>query len=109
MSHKYLHQLCDIATDAHTRFHQEIDAINVVVGVSQNMRDAGVPADVITIDCLQNKKRIILILHDQQPELISYQFSRLDSDPEDDFNHVSFGELTAELILDWMKSYLAAE
>ena len=105
--HKNLKELCDIATEAHTRFQQEIKEYDPIVGVSQGMRDSGFPADVMTIDCLKNGKRIILVLHDGKPDSISYQLAWRDKDPEDEFTELAFGELTADSLFDWMKSYLA--
>lgn len=105
MTHKNLHKLCDIVTDAHTRFQVEIADIDPIVGVSQNMRANGVPADALTIDCLKNDKRIILILHDAHPDVINYQFAWRNKDPENSFTEVSFDEVTADKVLEWMKSY----
>ena len=107
MTHKNLHKLCDIATEAHARFQLEIAEIDPIVGVSQNMRANGVPADAVTIDCLNNDKRIILVLHDEQPDLIHYQFAWRDRDPENNFTEISFDDVTTETIYEWMKSYLA--
>ncbi|BBB26159.1 hypothetical protein [Amphritea japonica] len=105
MTHKNLHKLCDIVTDAHTSFQVEIADIDPIVGVSQNMRANGVPADALTIDCLKNDRRIILILHDAHPDVINYQFAWRNKDPENGFTEVSFDEVTADKVLDWMKSY----
>lgn len=105
MSHKYLEELCDLATEAHTRFQQEVADIDPIVGVRQSMRDIGIPVDVMTIDCLKSGKRIIVILDDNQPELVRYQFAWRDKDPEDTFNEMIFADLTADKMLDWMKEY----
>ena len=105
--HKNLEALCDIATEAHTRFQQEIKHIDPIVGVRQTMRSMGIAADAMTIDCLKNGKRIILILKDEEPDTISYQYSWRDKDPDSEFTEIPFKELTADLLLSWMKSYLA--
>ncbi|MFL0809419.1 MAG: hypothetical protein K6L76_03295 [Agarilytica sp.] len=102
-----MQKLCDFATEAHTRFQQEIADIDPIVGVNQGMRNNGIPADAMTIDCLKNGKRIILILHDDQPDSISYQFSWHDKDPASHFSKIPFDDLSGELILEWMKDYLA--
>ena len=77
--------LCDLATEAHERVQLNHADIDPIVGVHHKMRDAGFPADVMTIDCLKTGKRIILILNDDQPGLIRYQFSYKDKDPAADF------------------------
>lgn len=109
MSHTNLKQLCNIVTDAHTRFQQDVADIDPIVGVNQSMRKSGIPADAMTIDCLKNQKRILLILHDDQPDSISYQFSWRNKDPSDDFMEMPFDDLAADLILGWMKNYMAVD
>jgi hypothetical protein len=108
MTHKNLHKLCDIATEAHTRFQNEIKDIDPIVGVSKSMRASGVPADVMTIDCLKNGKRIILILHDDKPDTINYQFAWRDRDYDNEFTEISFDDLTESVFLDWMKRYFVS-
>ena len=109
MSHKNFKELCNIATEAHTRFQQDIEDIDPIVGVNQSMRKNGVPADAMTVDCLKNGKRIILILHDEHPDSISYLFSWRDKDPDGKFTDIPFDDLTADLLLEWMKSYMAVD
>ena len=105
---KQLETLCDIATESHTRIQQDFKDINPIVGVNQKMREGGLPADVMTIDCLKSGKRIILILHDQQPDIISYQFSFKDKDPDEKFENIQFNELTSNKLYDWIKNYFSS-
>ena len=107
LTDKLLSALSELATEAHARIQQDFSDINPVVGVNRGMRSAGIPADAMTIDCLKSNKRIILILHDQQPEVISYQFSFKDKDPGDVFEQVKFSEVTTQKLYDWIKSYFS--
>ncbi|GAA3928250.1 hypothetical protein [Litoribacillus peritrichatus] len=102
-----LSKLSDIATEAHTRIQQNFSDLDPVVGVSQNMRKSGIPADVMTIDCLKTNKRIILILHDQQPELVRYQFAYRDKDPEGQFEEIPFNDLTSDSLYEWIHRYFS--
>lgn len=105
MTHKHLAALCDLATEAHTRIQQDFANLNPVVGVSQKMRTNNIPADAMTIDCLASGKRIIIILHDHQPEIVNYQFSFKDKDPAAELEQVSFAALKATTLYEWMKRY----
>ncbi|BBB30843.1 hypothetical protein [Neptunomonas japonica] len=107
MIDKYLKQLCDNVTDAHSRIKQDFKEIDPVVGVSQKMRDSGIAADVMTIDCLRSGKRIIIILHDQQPNIVSYQFTFKAQDPAEQFEQTPLAELSADKLYDWMESYFS--
>jgi len=102
-----LEALCDITTEAHTRIQQDFQDINPIVGVSKNMRKNGVPADAMTIDCLKTGKRIIIVLHDHNPDIINYQFSFRDKDPDSKFEQLPFKELTSTQIYDWIKIYFS--
>ncbi|WP_293266300.1 hypothetical protein [Neptunomonas sp.] len=109
MTDKHLKQLCDNATEAHTRIKHDFKNIDPIVGVSQQMRKSGIAADVMTIDCLRSGKRIILILHDQQADIISYQFTFKEQDPKEQFEHVPLVDVSADKLYDWMKSYFSSD
>ena len=107
LTETHLEILCDITTEAHTRIQQDFQDINPIVGVSKNMRKNGVPADAMTIDCLKTGKRIIIVLHDHNPDIINYQFSFRDKDPDSKFEQLPFKELTSTQIYDWIKIYFS--
>ena len=109
MINKKLELLCDRVTKSHTLIQQDFKDINPMVGVNQQMREMGVPVDVVTIDCLKSGKRIILILHDQQPDIVSYQFSFKDKDPDGEFENIQFNELTANKLYGWVKDYFSTD
>lgn len=102
-----LQQLSDTVTEAHTNIQKDFKDIDPIVGVSRSMRKSGVPADAMTIDCLKTKKRIIMVLHDLQPEVIHYQFSFMDQDPEDVFESMAFDKVTQSVLYNWMRDYFS--
>jgi len=97
--------LSDIATETHALIQKDFKDINPVVGVSRNMRAKVIPADAMTIDCLKTDKRIILILHDDNPSAVLYQFSFKYQDPGDEFLTIQLVELTVQKLYDWIQSY----
>ena len=109
MSEKPLERLSDLATEAHTKIQKDFEDINPVIGLSQGMRSIGIPADAMTIDCLKTGKRIIIVLHDHQPEILQYQFSFKAQDPADHFDTLELSELNVQLMYDWMKDYFSAK
>ncbi|MEH6466650.1 MAG: hypothetical protein V7722_03385 [Porticoccus sp.] len=108
MTDKPLSLLSDAISEAHVRIQADFEEINPVVGVSQKMRSHGIPVDMVTIDCLKSGKRIIVILHDEQPDIVSYQFSFKAEDPDDKFETIPLSELTAQTLYDWIKSYFSS-
>ena len=105
MFNQNLEKLYALANEAHARIQQEITNLDPIIGVSQKMRQSGVPADLMTIDCLKSGKRIIIILSDQEPNNINYQFAYKNKDFDNYFEQMAVNELSATLLYKWMKEY----
>ncbi len=105
MTDAALKALSDFASEAHTRIQQAYETLNPVIGVRRGMRDIGIPADAMTIDCLQTRRRILLILHDHTPNVLLYQFLMIDEDMPVEFKRISLSEVGAATLFDWMSEY----
>ncbi|MGX5200779.1 hypothetical protein [Aliikangiella sp. IMCC44632] len=105
MSDKNLAQLSDQISEAHQQIQAQYQNIDPIVGVSRKMRDLGIPADAMTIDCLRSGKRIIIILHDQMPQVVRYQFSFKTAEPDDEFLEIRIDEVTSKVLFNWMRDY----
>lgn len=105
MSEDPLKALSDMASDAHTRIQADHEHINPVVEVRRGMRDAGIPADVMTIDCLRTRRRITLILHDEQPGALLYQFVTIEDEVGDSFQTMALADMTVQTLVDWIQDY----
>ncbi|PXX89624.1 hypothetical protein DIT71_13965 [Marinobacter vulgaris] len=105
MSEDPLKALADMASDAHARIQAAHKHINPVVEVRRGMRDAGIPADVMTIDCLRTRRRITLILHDEQPGVLLYQFVTIDDEVGEDFKQVPLPDVDTATLFQWIQDY----
>ncbi|MBB5321965.1 hypothetical protein [Marinobacter oulmenensis] len=105
MAEEPLKSLSDMASEAHARIQATHQHINPVVEVRQGMRKSGIPADVMTIDCLRTRRRITLILHDGQPGVFLYQFVTIDDEVGNDFQQKPMSEMSTQLLFDWMEDY----
>ena len=94
-------------TEAHTKIQQAHQHINPVVAVRRGLRDAGIPADVMTVDCLRTRRRIMMILHDNEPGTLLYQFGSLDIEASDEFQRTALSDVGVEVLFDWMESYFS--
>jgi len=103
MSEDPLKTLSDAASEAHARIQALHEHINPVIEVRRKMRDAGIPADVLTIDCHRTRRRITLILHDEQPGLVLYQFTTIDQEAGDDFQSMAMSDLDTQTLVKWME------
>lgn len=100
-----LKALSDMASDAHARIQASHEHINPVVEVRRGMRDAGIPADVMTIDCLRTRRRITLILHDEQPGLLLYQFVTIEDEVGNDFQSMALSEMDTQTLFQWIEEH----
>jgi len=107
MSKSPLELLSDIITESHKQIQNDFKAINPVVSVTTKMRLIGIPSDIITIDCLATRKRILIVLNDGQPQKVNYQFCMKDDDPEDTFTALPLCDVTQKCLYDWMASYFS--
>ena len=105
MTSEPLKILSDLITEAHARIQQAHTDINPVVGLRRGMREKGIPADAMTVDCLRTGKRIVLILHDQQPGVLIYQFTLKDTDTDAPYQQVPLERVDTQQLFDWMQSH----
>lgn len=105
MSADPLKALSDMASDAHARIQASHRHINPVIEVRRGMRDTGVPADVMTIDCLRTRRRITLILHDEQPGVLLYQFITMEEQVGSEFQRVVLLEMDTQKLFEWIEGY----
>lgn len=105
MSEDPLKTLSDMASDAHARIQAAHQSINPVIGVRRGMRDVGIPADAMSIDCLRTQRRIMLILHDGKPGTLLYQFVTIEEEAGDDFQRMALANVKVQTLFDWMQEY----
>lgn len=105
MSEDPLKPLSDMASEAHTRIQQAYEHINPVVAVRRGMRDMGIPADAMTIDCLRTRRRIMLVLHDQVPGMLLYQFITIEQEAGDQFSQMPLSDVETDTLFSWMEDY----
>jgi hypothetical protein len=107
MADTQLEALSEHITSAHARIQQQHEDINPVVGVNRQMRKSGIPADAMTIDCLKTNRRILIILHDEQPDIVHYQFGMREQDPGPHFDTLPFEQAHEQQLYDWIVSYFS--
>lgn len=100
-----IYRLADTAGLAQASFQRDFKDIDPVVGIMRSLRDSGFAADAMTIDCMRSGKRIICILHDDNPDTVDYQFGYRDKDPDMNFLKIAKSDLTQIQFYDWMKQY----
>lgn len=99
-----LEQLSDMAEAAHARIQDLHPELEPLITVRRGMRDRGIPADAMTMDCQRNGRRILLILHDDYPDSLLYQLTHVDAEADNDFHQLALKDASAELLYTWMET-----
>ena len=97
-----VYQLGDIAALAQTKVQAEHPDIDPVIGISHNLREAGFAADTMTIQRHKTDKRILIVLHDDQPDIADVEFGKISEDPRFEFIAYDVHSLTEEVFYQWM-------
>jgi hypothetical protein len=97
-------ELSDLATQAQAKIQKDFPHIDPVIGIRQNMRQAGIAADVLTIDCRRSQKRFIFIIKDSTPEITNYQLTMIDNEGSD-YKSIVTSKLSVDLLYSWIKQY----
>ena len=105
MTQSPLETLSDRAEEAHRQLQQADAGASPMISIRRGLRDAGFPADAMNIDDMQSGKRILLVLHDEQPGILLYQFTTLEREMESDFEQMALAELDTKTLVDWMRGY----
>ncbi|TVP56773.1 MAG: hypothetical protein EA349_07610 [Halomonadaceae bacterium] len=108
MSEDALKVLSELTSDAHAQIQLHSD-LNPVVEVRRGQRDGGMPADVMTIDCLQSRRRILLILHDHEPGVLLHQFMTMDEDVGAELQRMPLSDLTVATLVGWMENHFTEQ
>ncbi len=107
MSDAEIYKLAELAQEAQAQIQCDFNHIDPIIGILKSLRPAGIPADALTIDCLNTKKRIALILHDENPQVIAYQFGYSDKDTDTAYERIPLQAVTANQIYTWIKEYFS--
>lgn len=102
-----VYDLSDIATAAQALVQAAFPHIDPIIGISHNLRDSGFPADTMTIQNHKTDKRILLVLHDEAPEIVDVEVGKISEDPTLKFESYELASLTEDVFYDWMSETLA--
>lgn len=70
MKSKLIH-LSEMVAKANDQFSSNFDSIDTLMGImDKTLRNKGMAADAITIDCKSQNKKIVLLIHDAKPDVV---------------------------------------
>ncbi len=76
-----LKKLSEIVANASDTFHSKHHRIDTLLGImDKNLRNQGIPADAITIDCIMQDKKIVILIHDNKPDVVDIALGNKNGD-----------------------------
>lgn len=76
-----LHNLSEIVARANDVFYSKFDNIDTLMGImDKTLRNQGMKADAITIDCIALDKKIVILIHDDKPDVVNIALGNKEGD-----------------------------
>ena len=90
-----IYTLADLAQQAQSRIQIDYAHLNPVIHVLRKLRESGFAADALTIECLSSGKRLLFIVHDDDPQQVQFQSGFRDQDPGSNYTAIALSALDA--------------
>ncbi len=76
-----LQNLSEIVARANDVFYIKFDNIDTIMGiVDKTLRNQGIKADAITIDCIALNKKIVILIYDDKPDVVNIALGNKEGD-----------------------------
>ena len=76
-----LQNLSEIVARANDVFYSKFDNIDTLMGImDKTLRNQGMKADAITIDCIALDKKIVILIHDDKPDVVNIALGNKEGD-----------------------------
>jgi hypothetical protein len=76
-----LKNLSEIVAKANDLFCSKFDNVDTLMGImDKKLRNQGMKADAITIDCVSQKSKIVVLIHDDRPKVVEIALGNKDGD-----------------------------
>ena len=76
-----LKKLSEIVARASDLFHSKFDNVDTLMGImDKTLRNQGINADAITIDCIALDKKIVILIHDDKPDFVDIALGNKEGD-----------------------------
>lgn len=104
-----LKKISTIVAQANDEFDANNTSIDTVLGmIDKGLRQQGIQADAVTIDCVPLDKKIVFLLHDQKPDSVTVALGNKSGDIHTSQDY-PLNDITAERVLMIMQETLLAQ
>ncbi|WP_413698952.1 hypothetical protein ACLKMH_15455 [Psychromonas sp. KJ10-10] len=100
-----LKNLSDNIAKANDQFYERNSKIDTVIGIMDKiLRQQGMQADAVSIECIPLNKKIIFLMHDDKPLQVDIALGNREGDIVES-SQCLLNELTVEKIVAYMSDY----
>jgi hypothetical protein len=76
-----LKNVSEIVAKASDLFSSKFNHVDTLMGImDKTLRNQGMKADAITIDCISQRKKIVVLIHDEKPSVVDIALGNKDGD-----------------------------
>jgi hypothetical protein len=100
-----LNNFSEIVAKANDLFYSKFEKLDTLMGImDKSLRNKGMRADAITIDCVILNKKIVFLLHDDKPEFVKVTLGNKEGDIYSSSEY-ELAKLSQEVVLEVMETY----
>lgn len=98
-----LKNLSEIIAKANDVFYSRNSNIDTIMGImDKTLRNQGMNADAITIDCISRDKKIVILIHDDKPDVANITLGNKNGDIDSSSEYL-ISEITEAVIVEIME------
>lgn len=97
--------MSEVVASAVDLFSIKFNNIGPIMGlIDKGLRKQGVEADAVTIDCIALDKKIVILIHDDKPDVVGIALGNKDGDVYSTSDH-AIVDISEDFILETMEDY----
>jgi hypothetical protein len=100
-----LKSLSELVAKANDAFYAKHHKADTVMGImDKTLRQQGMPADAVTLDCMALDKKVVFLLHDNKPDSVSVAIGNKAGDIHSSFDH-DMATLTEATVISLLETH----
>lgn len=100
-----LKSLSEIIAQANDLFYQKNKRLDTVIGImDKTLRQQGMRADAISVECIPLNKKIVFLVHDKHPQQVDIAFGNKEGDISASSQH-TLTDLSVTKVVEFMIDY----
>ena len=100
-----LKTLSETIAEANDLFYEKNKSIDTVIGImDKTLRQQGMSADAVSVECVPLNKKIVFLVHDDHPQLVNIAFGNKTGDISESAQH-ALNDLSVSDIVEFMLDY----